>query len=263
MRRRVMQLAVPVFAIALCSCAADIPVVEAKGECGTAFGGELCSWARVQGDNIVEVGTTISLATFENAPADDHMDMSKPPVPSAVLNLADNVQKASGLKQFTFFWEAMGHPPAAFETPHFDFHFYMIPEAERMAIDCRDTTKPTDLPAGYVLPDEKLPPEIAKVVGVEVLIGVCIPTMGMHSLPAADFDAKTPFRGDMVVGYWKGKPIFIEPMISKAMLMEKKSFELTIPTIPGLTGPHPTVFRADYDERAQAYKFVFSGFTTS
>jgi hypothetical protein len=87
--------------------------------------------------------------------------------------------------------------------------------------------------------------------------------MGMHSLPAADLAATTPFRGTMVIGYWKTKPIFIEPMISKAMLLEKKSFELSIPSVPGMTGPHPTTFRAEFDEQAQTYRFVFSGFATS
>jgi hypothetical protein len=67
----------------------------------------------------------------------------------------------------------------------------------------------------------------------------------------------------MVIGYYKTKPIFIEPMISRAMLLEKKSFELPIPTVPGMTGPHPTTFRADYDATANAYRFVFANFTAS
>ena len=85
----------------------------------------------------------------------------------------------------------------------------------------------------------------------------------MHSLLASELEAKEVFRGTMVIGYWKTKPIFIEPMISKAMLLEKKSFELPVPTVPGMTGPHPTSFRADFDEQAQAYRFTWSGFTTT
>jgi hypothetical protein len=101
------------------------------------------------------------------------------------------------------------------------------------------------------------------MVGTVVLFGICVPQMGMHSLLASELEATTPFRGTMVIGYWKAKPIFIEPMISKAMLLEKKSFELPVPSIPGMTGPHPTIFRAEFDEQAQAYRFVWSGFATS
>jgi hypothetical protein len=66
----------------------------------------------------------------------------------------------------------------------------------------------------------------------------------------------------MVVGYAHGKSIFIEPMVAKAMLMEKKSFDLVIPQIPGLTGAHPTKFHAEYDATKQEYRMVFSEFTS-
>ena len=261
MRRRVTPLSIPVFAAALWGCAADTPVVELKGECSTAFGAEVCSWAKVQGENVIEVGATVPLATIEGAPADAPMVM--PPPAAAEIDLPESIHAKAGMTEFTLFWEPHGHPPSTFMTPHFDFHFYNIPTAERMAIDCKDVSKPAELAPGYALPDEKLPPEVAKMVGTDVLIGICVPQMGMHSLLESELQATTTFRGTMVVGYWKTKPIFIEPMISKAMLLEKKSFDLPIPTVPGMTGPHPTVFRAEYDATANSYKFTFSGFTTT
>jgi hypothetical protein len=45
--------------------------------------------------------------------------------------------------------------------------------------------------------------------------------------------------------------------------MKKASFTYPVPSIPGQTGAHPTSFRADWDAQAQAYHFVFSGFTTT
>ena len=66
----------------------------------------------------------------------------------------------------------------------------------------------------------------------------------------------------MVVGYAHGKPVFFEPMVSKAMLMEKKPFDLVIPQVPGLTGAHPTKFHAEYDPTKQGYRVIFSGFGT-
>jgi hypothetical protein len=259
MRRRITTLSVSVFAAALWGCAAETPISEVKGECSTAFGGEICSFAKVQGDNVIEVGATIPLASIEGAPAEIPMQMPMPP--HAKLQIPESAQAKAGMTEFTFYWEPGGHPPQTFLTPHFDFHFYSIPTAEREAIDCKDVSKPAELAAGYALPDEPLPPEVAKMMGTDVLVGICVPGMGMHSLVATELEATTTFRGTMVVGYYKTKPIFIEPMISKAMLLEKKSFDLAIPTIPGMTGPHPTTFRAEFDEAAQAYRFVFSGFT--
>ena len=260
MRRSMTTLSVSFLAAVLWGCAADTPVSEVKGECSDAFGARICSFAKMQGENVIEVGTIVPLASIEGVPAEIPMIMPMPP--HAKVLIPEAAQAQAGLTEFTFYWEPGGHPPQTFLTPHFDFHFYLIPPAEREAIDCMDTSKPAELPAGYVLPDEKLPPELAKMLGTDVLVGVCVPQMGMHSLLASEYDAAEPFRGTMVIGYWKTKPIFIEPMISKAMLLEKKSFTLPVPSVPGLTGPHPTTFRADYDEQAQAYRFTWSGFTT-
>lgn len=117
----------------------------------------------------------------------------------------------------------MGHPPGPYLTPHFDFHFYTVPQEQRLAMDCADLSKPAELAAGYTLPDVTLPPPMADMIGL--------------------------------------KPIFIEPMISREMLLERRAFDLTIPAIPGLSGKRPRTFRAEFDTAQKAYRFVFSDFT--
>jgi len=240
------------------ACAREVPIVESQGECGTVFKGQVCTWARMKGDSLLDVGAVVPLASIDSAPAD--APMVWPPVAEAKLKLPEAVHAKAGLTQLTMFWEAMGHPPGPFMTPHFDFHFYVVPPGEEMTYDCKDLTKPASLPAAYTLPDPVLPAEFAKMLGVSTLIGLCVPTMGMHSLLTADLESKETFRGDMVIGYYGGKPIFIEPMLTKAMLQEKKSFDLPIPTIPGLSGNYPRTFHAEYDEAAQSYRFIFSEF---
>jgi len=240
------------------ACAREAPVTEAQGDCGTVFTGRVCTWSHSRGDSLVDVGATVPLASIENSPAD--AQMAWPPVAEAKLKLPAAVHAGSGLSQLTMYWEPMGHPPVAFQTPHFDFHFYVVPPGDELGYDCTNRTKPAALPADYLLPDEAMPPEVAKMIGVDTLIGICVPQMGMHSLPSADYALTTAFRGDMVIGYYAGKPIFIEPMLSKAMLMEKKSFDLPIPVIPGYAGVYPRTFRAEFDEQQQSYRFVFSGF---
>jgi len=233
------------------------PVVEVSGGCADALKAQVCTWARTQDSTLVEVGATIPMASIENAPAVDQMVW--PPATAAVVDIPASARRQSGFTNLTIYWEAMGHPPGPYMTPHFDFHFNTIANAERSAIDCKDEARPAALADGYALPDIPLPPDMAKMTGVPTLVGICVPQMGMHSLLRAEMESKEPFRGSMVIGYYHAKPIFIEPMLTRAMLMEKKSFDLPIPTVPGL-GAHPTKFHAEYDAAKQAYRFTFSGF---
>lgn len=249
----------PLLILALGACAKKPTVAEVQGQCGTAYQAQACTWARMQGQTVLDAGLSVPAAAIENAPAEEGQ-MTWPPTPVALLQMPESAQRHTGLTEFSMYWEPMGHPPKPYLTPHFDFHFYLIPDAERMSIDCTDTAKPAALPAGYALPDEPLPPPMAKLTGVSTLVGICVPQMGMHSLLASELESQTPFRGSMVIGYYRGKAIFIEPMLSRAMLLEKHSFDLPIPTIPGATGPYPRVFHAEYDAQRNAYRFTFSDF---
>ncbi len=244
--------------LTLAACAADEPVVEASGECADANGAELCTWASTQGDAMIEEGVTVPLASIADASPD--APPSWPPAPLAAPSMPGSEAGPSGFDHLTMLWEPMGHPPKPYLVPHFDFHFYLIPTERRLAIDCTDLSKPEALPEGYSLPDEKLPPEMAEVVGTETLVGVCVPQMGMHALNTEEMEADEPFQGSMVVGYYQGEPIFLEPMIPQTRLLQRRSFELPVPAIPGIEGSQPTVFRADYVEDQDAYRFTFAGF---
>lgn len=250
-----------VFATVLGACAKEVPIVEVQGECGTAFAAQVCTWARMQGEKVIDVGALVPLASIENAPKE--AAMTWPPVSVATLALPGAVQQETGLTELTMFWEAMGHPPGPYLTPHFDFHFYMVPPADVAAIDCSDPAKPATLAAAYSLPDVPLPPEMATLTGVPSLVGLCVPTMGMHSLLTAELESKEPFHGSMVIGYYHGKPIFVEPMLTREMLLERRSFDLPVPRIPGASGRYPRTFHAEYDGQQKAYRFVWSGFAAA
>ena len=251
-------IASTLLAIVVGACSKEAPIIEVKGACADVYKSQVCTWARTQGASLLEVGATVPVGSIENSPA--QVPMVWPPVPAAVLDIPEGARTSSGLTHFTMYWEAGGHPPGAYMTPHFDFHFNAIASAERSAFDCSDLTKPPALPAAYALPDIPLPPEFARMMGVPALIGLCVPQMGMHAVPASELDSKEPFRATMVIGYAKGNPIFVEPMVAKAMLMEKKSFDLAIPAIPGLAGAHATKFHAEFDAVKQEYRMILSGF---
>lgn len=253
------RTAVAVVVLSLAACANETPLVETKGDCGDVYTGNICTYALAQGEDVVGAGAVIPLAAIENAPA-GHAHMDWPPTALLTTQLPEQGTKASGLVEMNMYWEGKGHPPAPYMIPHFDFHFYLIPDSEVKAIDCKDVTKPAALATGYSLIDAPLSPKEQKMTGFEKLVGICVPGMGMHSLLTSEVESTTPFRGTMVIGYYHAKPIFIEPMISRDMLLEKKSFTLPVPDIPGLTGPHPTTFNATYDAVSNSYKFQFADF---
>lgn len=223
-----------------------------QGECAPLHGAEVCVWEETRGEAVISFGATIPIAAIENAPAD--AEMVWPPVAGLRVPLPGHLSEATGMRSMTVYWEPHGHPPGPYLTPHFDFHFNNVTAAARAAIDCSDLTKPAQLPAGYTLPDVDIP-------GLGNLVGLCVPQMGMHAVLESELTATTPFRATMIVGYYAGKPVFIEPMVTREMLLERKSFTLDVPTIPGLPASvrYPTSFRADFDEKAQAYRFVFEG----
>jgi len=222
-----------------------------QGECRPVHGADVCVWGESSGNTLVAFGAMVPVGSIENAPAD--APMVWPPVVAATIPLLEAVRSATGFDNLTVFWESHGHPPGPYLVPHFDFHFNTVPVG---AIDCADSTKPGRLPAAYELPDISIPQ-------LGNLVGLCVPGMGMHALPAAELHAPTTFQKTMIVGDYGGRPIFVEPMITRATLLERRSFTIDIPEVPDRpTGVrYPTTFRADYDSTAQTYRFLFSGLT--
>lgn len=225
---------------------------ETVGDCQLVFGAPVCTWSRKSGSRVVSFGALIPMAAIENSP--DDAPMTWPPTMAAEVPMPADAKSATGVNHLTVFWEAHGHPPTPFLTPHFDFHFYVIDSGERMAITCADSTKPAVLPPGYTLPDMDLP-EIGH------LPGVCVPQMGMHALVTTELEDTATFSGTMVMGYYQGRPIFFEPMIARAKLLERRSFSLPMVTPVGLAAGvrYPTRFEAEYDPVLPGYRFVFSG----
>jgi len=253
-RRRMEFVAAAIAVIMAAGCGGSAPEARTvQGACADVYGGNVCTWADLDGAGVVTAfGATVPLAAIEGAP--DEMEMVFPPVASAAVALPAEVTAANGLDHLTVYWEAHGHPPGPYLTPHFDFHFYNIPSATRAAIDCVDLTKPTALPAGYELVDVEIPE-------IGMLEGLCVPGMGMHGLLASELASDQLFHGTMVIGYNAGAPIFVEPMITRDMLLKRQSFDLPVPAVPGLPDGvrYPQRFRAEYQADTDTYRFTFSG----
>ena len=221
-----------------------------QGECGSYNGADICTWGRLRGDAVVAFGATIPVKSVENAPTE--MAMAWPPRAELVVSLPAEVRTATGYDHLNVFWEPHGHPPGPYLAPHFDIHFNNLSAAEIAKIDCADSTKPATLPAGYELPDAVLPQ-------VGRLIGICVPGMGMHALPSAELRSTALFEKTILVGFYHQQPIFVEPMITRATLLARKSFSIDVPAIAGAPAglKPPAAFEAVYDSTAQAYQFTF------
>src|SRR5688500_8140438 len=107
------------FALAACA-EREVPIVETQGECGDMYSARICTWARMQGDSVIDIGAMVPVASIESAPKD--AAMAWPPAPVIALALPPAAQSATGLPHFTVFWESMGHPAAPDLTPCLDLH---------------------------------------------------------------------------------------------------------------------------------------------
>lgn len=217
-----------------------------SGECATVFEGEICTWATLEGDELVTYGATVSQTTVENAPVGEAPVF--PPPTLARIAMPEVVQTQLGVNHLGVNWETLGHPPAEYATAHFDFHFYRISGDEVEAIDCSDTTKPDSVPEGYALNDMEIPEMNV------TLVGTCVPHMGMHGLVEQEHtDDHGKFHATMVLGYYGAEHIFLEPMIARDLMLAGEDFDLEIPE-----GFEASEFQATYDAEAAAWDMTFS-----
>ncbi|MGE3800048.1 MAG: DUF5602 domain-containing protein [Candidatus Kapaibacterium sp.] len=150
-------------------------------------------------------------------------------------------------------WNGHGHEPAMiFDVPHFDMHFYMMTEAERLAIDPALTEKVENVPdAKYIPADYVTPPPIAAV-----------PQMGVHWIDSKDASI-TPgnFTEVMIFGSWDGNLTFIEPMMTKAWLDTKPTLEelIKLPEAYQKNGFYPTTYKVSFDTTTNEYVITLGG----
>lgn len=134
-------------------------------------------------------------------------------------------------------WNPHGHEPVGiYDKPHFDFHFYMTSEQERMAIPPYevDSTGFLQYPAPGYMPETYVPGPGG------------VPMMGTHW-----FDVNTPelhgqpFTETFLYGSYGGRNTFYEPMITKAFLDTHPSFErgFGVPVKFSTRGYYPTRMR--------------------
>lgn len=182
------------------------------------------AWSTISLDedgNPLELTISIDDAALNSVPVNEapgggegHTHENNIVLPLPTQAIAKTPFKTIGLD-----WNPAGHPPANIYTkPHFDFHYYMITEAERLG-----ATDPAKLNADPAV--EYLP---ANYMG-----GDPVPQMGKHwvdiTSPELNPTNPVPFTQTFIYGSYNSKVIFYEPMITLEFLKNTTNFERTIP----------------------------------
>jgi hypothetical protein len=86
--------------------------------------------------------------------------------------------------------------------------------------------------------------------------------MGYHAWPTADL-AGDVFTASIILGYAAQKMVFIEPMVTREVLLSRQSFELPIARPASAGGAqtlYPSHLTASYDATTDTYRLEFNDF---
>jgi hypothetical protein len=152
-------------------------------------------------------------------------------------------------------WNPGGHePPGVYDTPHFDFHFYVIGDAERRAIDPADPDyrrKAERKPPAELIPERYVMPA-----------PLAFARMGVHwvDTTAAELQGR-PFTATFIYGSWDGRVIFAEPMVAKAYLEARPRFSAALPAPPRgrAAGYYPEGYSVRWDAATREYRITLTG----
>lgn len=171
-------------------------------------------------------------------------------------------------------WNPGGHePPGIYDRPHFDFHFYTISKAERAAIV---PTDPDFQKKAGMLPPEIQRPPMYIVAAPPGAPAPGVPLMGVHWVDVRSPElqkmlgkpeAYRPFTATFIYGSWAGRFTFVEPMITRAHIMSKKSAAaneqeevLPVPMAPQHEprGYYPAAYRIAWNAESREYRIALT-----
>jgi hypothetical protein len=155
----------------------------------------------------------------------------------------------SGYKHVVIDWNPKGHIPiGVYNTPHFDFHFYLISPEQREKI----TAKGEDLARAHKAPAPELMPE-----GYILPEGTEVPRMGAHAIDttAPEFN-KLAFAKTFIYGFYDGEMIFVEPMMTKAFLETKPNTTdpVKLPETYSIHAYYPKMYSVTYNATHGEYE---------
>jgi hypothetical protein len=212
------------------------------GEVRQLGNGKIWTWVQTDSDGVAEtVGVTMTESALQGLPTEGGNaccgghEYSLPLPPVAVETPFHHV---------VINWNPKGHEPKGiYDKPHFDFHFYMISETERLNIkENPDNTSE----AGCAPSAEYLPKDYIQAPGI-------VGKMGSHWVDslAPEFNGQ-PFTSTLIYGSYNGRVSFVEPMITKALLESHPNLSMLIKQPAKAADGRfvPGQYRISYDETA-------------
>ena len=157
-------------------------------------------------------------------------------------------------------WNPEGHPPpGTYTVPHFDMHFYMLPEEEVNQIPAinfppgQEDAEPYTVP----IPEDQFPPNYFREQA-------SIPKMGEHLVDATAPEFSTgEFTNTFVWGHWDGNLHFFEPMVTNEHLEgldEQETREIAMPERMPEEGRYPTEYTVRHHEDEEAFTVTLERF---
>ncbi len=183
----------------------------------------------------VSVGLTLSAGALTNLP--DEMT-------GFVLELP----KGKGKNFYTFVmldWNPQGHePPQIYGLPHFDVHFYIVPDEVRLGMLPEKVTEFENLPS-----DEYVPAGYFRGPGF-------VPFMGVHWLNGASHELHgATFTQTFIWGSYDGEFVFWEPMLTRDYLLTRPNEVIGIPQPAAYKrdGWYPTRYEISWSKYGNDY----------
>jgi hypothetical protein len=153
---------------------------------------------------------------------------------SVVLPFHDKAKALTPFKHIGLDYNPDGHEPAAvYGLPHFDIHFYLMTEAERMAIP------PYEVDSSKFL---KIPTQAYVPANYMALPGG-VPQMGTHWVDVTSPElAGQTFTQTFIYGSYNSNVTFYEPMVTLKFLQTTSQFSRDIPqpSKVQVSGHYPT-----------------------
>jgi hypothetical protein len=147
----------------------------------------------------------------------------------------------------------MGHEPEKYMVPHFDVHFYMISVDERKSIVAEHQHYTEDFLTNYIPANHFSP-------------GHVVPGMGDHFIDLTSPELHgAPFTSTMIIGAYRNKITFIEPMINRYYLQNLIPNAIDKRPIPQAnkvqkTGHYPTSYTISFNPNPGEYRIALTDF---
>src|SRR5659263_7657 len=215
------------------------------GETKSLGNGMVRSWITLGDDgNASAIGVTFTEMALSGLPTENSSEY--------MLALPEQAS-ATPFNHVGIDWNPKGHvPPGIYDKPHFDFHFYMITPEERNSITA---TEDDMVKLSKNISSEYIPENYVPTPGGE-------PRMGAHWIdPTSPEFNNQSFTKTFIYGFYDGKMVFVEPMVTKAFLETKPNTSdiIKVPTKYPKKAYYPTRYRVKYDANAKEYTVSIEG----